>query len=73
MKLSTQKMKMDQQAQDRALKQQQMQMQAATSAADRASREQIAKIQLARELAVHPLSQGVIAAQNPGLAAGVGG
>jgi hypothetical protein len=66
------KMKIDAAAQDRALKQQQIAAQMQTAAADRASRENIAKLQLARELAVHPLSQSVIADQNPGLASGVG-
>ena len=68
-----QKMKSDDAAQQRALKLQQMQLMAANQAQDRQSRENIAKIQLARELAIHPLSQGIVANQSPGLAAGIGG
>ncbi len=66
-------MKSQDAAQDRQLKREQMQQQAANAAAERESREKTQKIQLAKELAIHPLSQSLIADQNPGLAANAAG
>lgn len=58
-------------AQDRQLKVMELQQKAQSDAAERQSRETVQKLQLAKELAIHPLSQGIIENQNPGLAANV--
>lgn len=63
------KMKMADSAQDRAIKLQDMQEPAEASAANRANRETVAKWQLAKELAIHPFSQAILAGENPGLGA----
>ena len=65
----TAKMKMDDSAQERALKMQLAEQAAQTAAADRASKENIQKWQLAKELAIHPLSQPILSGQMPPMGA----
>ncbi len=63
--IALQRMKSQDQAQERALKAQELQQRAVQDTAELQSRERIAKLQLARELVVHPDAQSIIAAQSP--------